>query len=100
MVDDEAEDRHPLVDRVHDVELGHGGEGLERERGQSVPDRQVERPQLRLAGPWTPAPRGLSRPRPLLPSTLLSFVNRDLDERDGLRDECGVFGVFEGEVDD
>ena len=41
----------------------------------------------------------MSRLQPLLPSTSLSSMNRDLDDRDGPRDECGVFGVFAPERD-
>ena len=38
------------------------------------------------------------RPERLLPSTFTP-MNRDLDHRDGPRDECGVFGVFAPERD-
>src|SRR5918997_5983240 len=49
----------------------------------------------------TPAfrsPTRLRRRRALLPSTL-HRMNRDLDHRDGPRDECGVFGVYAPERD-
>src|SRR5215207_42751 len=43
-------------------------------------------------------PGGRRRRRPLVPSSIHP-MNRDLDPRDGPRDECGVFGVFAPERD-
>src|SRR5215207_5752091 len=43
-------------------------------------------------------PGEMRRRRPLVPSTDHP-MNRDLDHRDGPRDECGVFGVFAPERD-
>ena len=77
-----------------------GGDALEIERRSLR--RAAASSGLRAADRRTRSPRRRSRARPgrRLPSTSTSgSMSPDLDDRDGPRDECGVFGVYAPEHD-
>ena len=73
-----------------------GGDALEIEGALSVPVSEL---RAAYEGAIPSGVRRLRAAACTLDAVLVTPMNRDLDHRDGPRDECGVFGVFAPERD-